>query len=598
MRRTLVVALTLLALFAAPHAPTGAAPPARTAPVAQAPATATVGVAGVQLRLPTLSEDLRRPQADRGERVRVIVQADAARLSDLRRQGYRVLRSLTGAVVVEVTRHELDQLAADPTIQHLSGDLPVRPMMTTTNRTTAAVEVWKSTSSLLGLVSQPGVDGSGSVVAVVDSGIAPHKALENRILARVNFAQDDPGAAGDPYGHGTHVAGIVTGARDAARYVTGEYSGGTAPGARVVDVRVLGRDGSGRTSDVIAGIDWVIANRSRYRIRVINLSLGRPVTEPCATDPLCRAVERAVRYGIVVVAAAGNYGRTADGAPILGGITSPGNSPFAITVGALDTRGTWTRDDDVVAPYSSRGPTKFDFGVKPDVVAPGTRVVSLEAPGSRIVTSYPSLHVAGGGRNAYLRLSGTSMASAVVAGGVALLLQAEPSLTPMQVKIALQMGATFMPEAGLIGGGAGSVHFARSRQIAEQGLVETLLDPLLDLLLGDNGGAAFRDAGTLIDRLYGGTGLRLLDRVLADLLWRNADNAEWGVLYLLGLGNRLAGIPPNWLVWGEVAGWTDSYYIVWGSEMRSPDGEYIVWGSSGDSEYIVWGSSGPPAGDP
>ena len=103
------------------------------------------------------------------------------------------------------------------------------------------------------------------------------------------------------------------------------------------------------------------------------------VAEPAATDPLCIAVERAVKAGLVVVASAGNYGVTSTGAPVLGGITSPGNSPAAITVGATDTNGTASTSDDKVAPYSSRGPTRYDLAVKPDVVAPGTRIVSLES---------------------------------------------------------------------------------------------------------------------------------------------------------------------------------------------------------------------------
>ena len=151
----------------------------------------------------------------------------------------------------------------------------------------------------------------------------------------------------------------------------------------------------------------------------------------------------------MVVASAGNYGQTSTGAPVLGGITSPGNSPFAITVGAIDTAGTITRSDDRVAPYSSRGPTAIDLAVKPDVVAPGTRLVSLEVRGSYLSTTYPAWHIAGSSSNAYFRLSGTSMAAAVVSGGVALLLDANPNLNPAQVKIALQMGATFMPHGGL-----------------------------------------------------------------------------------------------------------------------------------------------------
>ena len=124
--------------------------------------------------------------------------------------------------------------------------------------------------------------------------------------------------------------------------------------------------------------------------------------QPYRDDPVCEAVERAVRAGIVVVAAAGNIGQTADGRRVLGGIVSPGNSPYAITVGALDTKGTAERADDVVATFSSSGPTRFDLVLKPDLVAPGRRVTSAEAVGSLLSANFPERHVAGSGPNAYI----------------------------------------------------------------------------------------------------------------------------------------------------------------------------------------------------
>ena len=241
------------------------------------------------------------------------------------------------------------------------------------------------------------------------------------------------------------------------------------PRAKLVNVRVLGADGSGFTSDVIDGIEWVVANRALYNIRVINLSLGHPVMEACATDPLCEAVNQAVQAGIVVVVAAGNAGKAPDGRAILGGISSPANSPYAITVGALNTWGTVDRSDDTVAAFSSRGPTAYDFAVKPDIAAPGTKILSLQADGAFLPAMYPSIHVAGSGSNAYMYLSGTSMAAPMVSGGVALLLQGSPNLSPAQVKFALQNGATAMTDAGLMGAGAGSVNFWASRQIAVYG---------------------------------------------------------------------------------------------------------------------------------
>jgi serine protease AprX len=574
-RRVLLFLLLAVALVSFPAAPRGE----------------------LQVSLPTLSADLLRPRPS-GQTVRVIVQGESGALERVRgRAGGRVRRELPGALALEVTQDELAAMTRDGSLRHVSGDMEVRADMAVTNKTTAAERVWKSSSGLLGLFSSDGYDGEGVGVAVVDSGIASHSAIGDRVVARVNFVSTEPGVRGDPFGHGTHVAGTIGGDGDAAARVTRAYSGGSAPAVRFVDVRVLGSDGRGLTSDVIAGLDWAVSNRTRYGIRIINLSLGHPVVEPAAIDPLCQAVERAVRAGIIVVASAGNYGVTATGQKVLGGVTSPGNSPYAITVGAIDTRGTADRSDDRLAAFSSRGPTAYDFAVKPDVVSPGTRIVSLEAFSSVLSRTEPDWHVAGSYRNAYMRLSGTSMAAAVVSGGVALLLDAEPALTPAQVKVALQMGATFVPEGGLIGGGAGSVDFEESLELARQGLVGSLLntvDGLLGGVLGDSGGAAYRDAGTMIDRLYGGTGISLLNALTAPLFWTLADSSEWGVLSLLGLDNVLALEPANRLVWGEVAEWSGTYYIAWGTTIQTPSGDYIAWGThETDPNYIAWGTHVP-----
>lgn len=536
-------------------------------------------------RTPSRSADL---DILRTDRVRVIVQADDHGLAAVARRYVRgVRRQLAGAAALEVTRAEFEALARDTSISHISRDLPVIADMAVTNKVTRAESVWAGTSGLLGIGSTSGYKGSGIGVAVIDSGIAAHSAVGSRVVARVNFVSNEPGVSGDPFGHGTHVAGMIGGAN---LKTTSAFSGGSAPAVRFIDVRVLGRTGMGYTSDVLAGIDWAIANRTTYGIRVINLSLGHPVAESFKTDPLCLAVERAVKAGIVVVASAGNYGMTSTGAPVLGGITSPGNSPAALTVGAIDTAGTADRSDDTVAPYSSKGPTAIDLAIKPDVVAPGTRIVSLEAAGSYISKTYPQWHVAGTGNNAYLRLSGTSMAAAVVSGGVALLLNAEPSLSPAQIKVVMQTGARFIPSAGLIGGGTGGVDFAQSLKIAQQGLVTSLLSSLTNLL-GLSSGASFVDRGTLIDRVYDRTGIRLLGLLDLDELLGGADTAEPGVLNLLGESNSLGYTPANYLVWGSVAGYTSSYYLVWGSSIQDPNGEYLVWGSMSDEDYLVWGSS-------
>jgi serine protease AprX len=544
---------------------------------------------------PTLSEDLQAALAS-GARVRVIVQGEEGALAPLRsRLGRGLRRQLAGALSLDLSGPELRNLVADGGLAHISSDLPVVADMAITNKVTRADKVWAGTRGLIGLLSKPGLSGSGIGVAVIDSGIADHSALAGRVVATVNLVSNEPNVSGDPFGHGTHIAGIIGGSATAAARVTTAYAGGSAPGVHFVDVRVLGSNGAGYTSDVIAGIDWTIANARRHGVRIINLSLGHPIVEPAATDPLCRAVARAVQAGLVVIVSAGNNGVTSTGTPVLGGISSPGNSPWAITVGALDTAGTVDRGDDRVARYSSRGPTRFDFAVKPDVVAPGGGIVSLENPGSWLSTRYPSWHVAGSGRNAYYRLSGTSMSAAVVSGGVALLLDGAPGLTPAQVKIALQTGAEFLPEAGLIGGGAGSVDFSASQRLTQGGLVGSVLNTLTSAL-GLSGGASYRDTGSLIDRVYDRTGIRLLHLLDFLNLLGDADNAEWGVLNLVGLSNPIGSAAPNYVVWGSVADWSSSYYVVWGSTIQSPEGQYVVWGSGDYStgEYVVWGSSLAP----
>jgi serine protease AprX len=526
------------------------------------------------------------------DRARAIVHGSDSEVDAIaQRHHITVVRRFAGGAVFGVSSDELGELAADGAIDHLSGDLPVRNTMAVSNASTGADQTKAGQAGiLLGLLGTSAVNGQGVGVAVVDSGIAVHDALARRVVASVSFVTGDPSTA-DGFGHGTHVAGIIAGAAGPAVGVTPAYTGGIAPGVSLVNVRVLNDEGVGYTSDVINGIEWAIANQPKYNIRVINLSLGHPVTEPCATDPLCEEVGRAVSAGIVVVAAAGNAGVTPDGHTELGGITSPGNSPFAITVGALNTWGTVARGDDTVTTYSSRGPTAYDFAVKPDLVAPGNKIVSLEATGSYLSTRYAALHRAGSGTNAYMQLSGTSMATPMVSGAVALLLQGAPGLSPPQVKLALQMGATYMPQAGLIGAGAGSMNVWASRKITASGLLSALTSTLIGGVVTNSSGVAFWDAGTLSHRVYTGQGLHLLSAADALLAWLNPSSLNFGDLNLLGLTNPLAQVSGNWLVWGQVAGWTGSQdEIIWGTSTSDGSGDEIIWGTSGGDE-IIWGTS-------
>jgi serine protease AprX len=543
-----------------------------------------------------LSFDLQLHKVARPKhKTRVIVHGDRQKLRDLaRRHGVRVLRELDHEAVFEATGAQVDALAADAGVDHLSGDTPVQSSMAVSDKSTAADQVWAGARGLLlGIGAIPGVNGKGIGIALLDSGITPHTALATRVVANVSFVTGNPDTR-DAFGHGTHIAGIITGAASAARGVTAGYAGGIAPGAHLVNVRVLGPNGSGLTSDVIAGIDWVIANRARYNIRVINLSLGHSVMEPVADDPLCEAVERAVHAGIVVVASAGNRGKTDDGRKILGGITSPGNSPYAITVGALNTWNTVSRSDDSVTTYSSRGPTRYDLAVKPDVVAPGNKIVSLKASGSYLGFAYPATHTGGTGSNAYMQLSGSSMAAGVVSGGVALLLQGKSGLSPAQIKLLMQSGSTYLREDGLIAGGAGSINLWSSRRASSNGLGDLLSSlPIVGALISQPSGVIYWDEGTMMQRMYAGSGIRILG--LLDLVGAllNPNRLSWDTLHLVGDNNSVGPLGSNAILWGDISRWTDSNAILWGDHIQSPDGQAILWGDNQVTEgyAILWGDS-------
>jgi serine protease AprX len=195
-----------------------------------------------------------------------------------------------------------------------------------------------------------------------------------------NFASG-PNTVTDLYGHGTHVAGILAGNGMNSRGTNFRKTFiGIADNASLINLRVLDQNGAGRDSAVIAAIEKAISSKSRYNIRVINLSLGRAVYESYKLDPLCQPVEAAWKAGIVVVVGAGNEGRNdsahTDG---YGTIAAPGNDPYAITVGAMKPMGTPTRADDLIASYSSKGPTLLDHVVKPDIFAPGNLMISVLA---------------------------------------------------------------------------------------------------------------------------------------------------------------------------------------------------------------------------
>ncbi len=492
------------------------------------------------------------------------------------------------AQVVDLENRQLGTVASDSRVARVMIDRHVFP---TLERTAAA------TGARLAR-RQMSVTGKGIGVAVIDSGITlwhddlnlSGKSWSPRVAHFKDFTSDGRTFAwrsgqSDEYGHGTHVAGIIAGTgfdSDGAR-------SGIAPGAHLIGLKVLDGEGHGYISDVIEAIDYAIAVRSTYNIRVINLSVASGVFESYWLDPLTLAARRASDAGIVVVAAAGNLGRDAQGEPQFGGITSPGNAPWVLTVGATSHSGTARRGDDAMGSFSSRGPTWIDFSAKPDIVAPGVGVESLVDGHSALYASLPGYLVEGterGGYKPYLSLSGTSMAAPVVAGTVALMLQANPALTPNAVKAILQYTAEARPGVDALAQGAGLVNAMGAVRLARFfARPLTNVGPMTDTLEGES----VRWARHILwgnFRVTGGIPLPGSNAWARGLTWgalktatgtaviwgaKDNDNIVWST-------NRDDNI-----VWST--GGDDN--IVWSTS----DDDNIVW-STGDDENIVWSTAG------
>jgi len=276
------------------------------------------------------------------------------------------------------------------------------------------------------------LQGQGIGVAVLDSGVNYQTDLytlmgQNRVVASVSTQDGYNQSTFDGYSHGSNVAGIVGGN---GRTSNGKYIG-IAPLVNIINVKVCDdlKYGECTSQAVVKGLQWVLENKTRYNIRVVNLSLNSSVPESYHTNPIDGAIEILWFNGIVVVVSAGNKSDA--------GLYAPANDPFAIVVGATDDKGTADISDDKIANFSSYGTTPEGYN-KPDIVAPGTNVVSLLGNmGMGLPAEHPQNVVDG----SYFKMSGTSVAAPIVSGAVALLLQDEPKLTPDQVKYRLMATA-------------------------------------------------------------------------------------------------------------------------------------------------------------
>jgi serine protease AprX len=271
-------------------------------------------------------------------------------------------------------------------------------------------------------LASAGDTGQGVTVAVLDTGIDNLPDFAGRLVGGVDLTGGN-NPYQDSYGHGTFVAGLIAG--DGASS-NGQYSG-EAPGANLVSIKVAGADGTTHLGTLISGLQWAVAHKGRYGIKVLNMSLGFQPSMSTVIDPLDQAVEAVWNSGIAVVASAGNAG------PFNGTILSPGDDPLVITVGALDDMATPSIADDEMNDFSSAGPTSPDGWVKPDLVASGRSVVSLAAPGSTIYNDNPSARIG----SANFVGSGTSFSAAITSGAAALVLAGNPGLTPDQLKARL-----------------------------------------------------------------------------------------------------------------------------------------------------------------
>jgi serine protease AprX len=457
-------------------------------------------------------------------------------------------------------------------IKYISPDRPVYGAM---NIAGAAVNA--------DLVQSLGYDGTGIGVAIVDSGVNDVADLgikgvkATRVLYSQNFAPGTQTTA-DLYGHGTHVAGIVAGNGASSSCSNCDVTfQGIAPNSNIINLRVLDAKGSATDSTVINAIQSAILLKARYNIRVINLSLGRGIWESYTLDPLCQAVEQAWKAGIVVVVAAGNYGRdNTSGNNGYATITAPGNDPYVITVGAMNTLSTPTRADDVIASYSSKGPTLLDHVMKPDLVAPGNQIISsLASTNDTLYSLYPqdlvpiSYYTTSNDSNAssdYFKLSGTSMAAPMVSGAVALLLQQNPFLSPDQIKARLMKtanksfpsyssysdpvsGMTYTSEYDAFTVGAGYLDIY-------QALNSTDLAPTTS-------GSALSPKVN-----YDPKSGNVYVVTSSSVIWGNS--VVWG----------------NSVIWGTAEIWTTSsgQSVIWGNS--------VVWGNATGSAFsVIWGNA-------
>ena len=585
---------------------------------------ATPGVPGLNVKSYKLDDEVtKRSNKGNGETNSVIVTLLPGKHLPPQFKKYARAGSLDfiNGVVLDLPNSVLKQLAAHPDVFRVHDNRPIKAHNYTTSVTVGA----KTVQDTLGYT------GAGVGVAVIDSGVTSwHDDLTNKTAGlfpygnqRVTKFVDFVNGRTQPYddnGHGSHVAGTILGNGTDSN---GEKSG-IAPGASLVSLKVLDASGQGSISNILAALNWIVANYRTYNIRVVNMSVGAQIRESYWSDPLTLAVKQVTDLGITVVCAAGNMGKNAQGTLQLGGITAPANAPWVLTVGASSTMGTLTRNDDTMASFSSSGPTYIDYLSKPDLVAPGMGTVSLAVPGSSFYSTLAAFLVDGKGvklsTKPYLALSGTSMAAPVVTGSVALMLQANPKLTPNLIKAILQYTAQEYPGYSALRQGAGflntlgAVRLAKfyadnragtkvpvqkvwSQQViwGNHRLSGGYLNPMANAWASNIVWGTAKTLGDTGDNIVWGTACGDCDNIVWGTADASGDNIVWGTAVNIVWGTAWNGDNIVWgtsnvddnIVWGTDCGGADCDNIVWGTA----DSDNIVWGTASLGDNIVWGTS-------
>ena len=526
----------------------------------------------------------------------IVTLEDGTDLPDNLRKYSRFGRlNAVGAHVLDIPDSELPNIASLAQTLHVHPDALVHGLDFRTGITSGSFFVNHNV----------GVTGAGVTVAVLDSGLA--KGHDDFSGSKVRFFKDfvnNRPERYDDYGHGTHVAGILAGG---GKDSDGKEMG-VAPGAQLVVLKVLDSQGNGTVANVIAALDWLAVNAQALKVRVVNLSFGAKPTEHPGKDPLALAAKALVDRGIVVVAAAGNNGEL-DGKKVWGGIPSPADAPWVVTVGASSSMGTLSRKDDQMASFSSRGPAVGRIA-KPDIVASGVGIVApVPREGTLFSSKSTSLVkvVCGAtdcpksGSLEYMSMSGTSMAAPVVSGTVALMLQANPKLTPNLVKAILEYTAEVHSGYSPLEQGAGFLNTLGAVRLAKffaSGLPasQAPFSPAWSrhIYWGNyrlTGGIIQPNASAWTNGIRWGQRTRVNATGAPDnIVWGTAwgeDNITWGTTLV---GDNIVwgtGFGEDNIVWGtECGGGNCGDDIVWGTS----DGDNIIWGTSDESDNIIWGT--------